>query len=435
MNECKICNKQYSKSLLLSIHIKNDHNSQIKDYYDKYYKKENDGICKTCNNPTNFICLTWGYAKYCSKKCVANNKEIIEKRIRVLKDQCKSGIIQQKRKESYKHKTGYDNPSQNPEVKQQKIDTNRRVRNVDNPFQDTNIKKQIKQTSDKKYGGIGFSSKIITSKIDNTIKIKYNIDHYSKLNKCKEQVRNTCQQRYHKDNVFQIESVKQHIRDLKIPLISCWQPEYWINKGYSIEESKKIISERAKRDINYFIKKYGEQEGLQKFNDMISKRKFSFSLEGFISRFGIKEGTNKYQKFILGKITNNGISKQSQLFFDRLDTHIKQNFLKYTLSREYSIDSYLIDNYFLEKKCIIEYYGDYWHANPKLNMIFINDQETQKIRNCDKVRTEYLLDKTEIVSKIIIVWESAFIKKETECYSQIINFLNNENDKFLELNI
>lgn len=47
---------------------------------------------------------------------------------------------------------------------------------------------------------------------------------------------------------------------------------------------------------------------------------------------------------------------------------------------------------------------------------------------------EYLSAKTDTVSKVIIVWESAFIKKELDCYDQIINFLNT-NNKILELNI
>ena len=77
--KCGICGREFSCNRNLSIHIVKTHHVTLKEYYDKYLKKENDGLCINCNNPTNFINIV-GYRKYCSVKCMSNSDEISEKR-------------------------------------------------------------------------------------------------------------------------------------------------------------------------------------------------------------------------------------------------------------------------------------------------------------------------------------------------------------------
>lgn len=46
---CKICGKTFNTIFSFSSHIKNYHKPlTAKDYYDKYLKKENEGICPVC---------------------------------------------------------------------------------------------------------------------------------------------------------------------------------------------------------------------------------------------------------------------------------------------------------------------------------------------------------------------------------------------------
>lgn len=73
---CKICNKEVdSKSVKFYYHLKNHHNLSIKEYYDEYLKKPNDGICVSCGKPTRFINLKHGYLKHCCYKCSNNDVE------------------------------------------------------------------------------------------------------------------------------------------------------------------------------------------------------------------------------------------------------------------------------------------------------------------------------------------------------------------------
>ena len=67
--ECKICGRHYEDAFTFTSHIKNDHKLSIQDYYDKFLKKEGEGLCKICGKPTKFNGINKGYSEYCSKAC------------------------------------------------------------------------------------------------------------------------------------------------------------------------------------------------------------------------------------------------------------------------------------------------------------------------------------------------------------------------------
>lgn len=56
-------------SQMFSKHIRDMHQMSQQDYYDKYIKKEGEGICPECGKPTNFKKMSEGYSKYCSPEC------------------------------------------------------------------------------------------------------------------------------------------------------------------------------------------------------------------------------------------------------------------------------------------------------------------------------------------------------------------------------
>jgi hypothetical protein len=70
---CKICGKEFENYRSLAGHLR-VHKITSKEYYDRFLKKENEGICPACGKETSFIGLKQGYCKFCSKKC-ANSKE------------------------------------------------------------------------------------------------------------------------------------------------------------------------------------------------------------------------------------------------------------------------------------------------------------------------------------------------------------------------
>jgi len=62
-NQCQICGRIFRDTNQLGLHIK-IHNIKIKEYYDIFFKKENEGLCPISNLETNFDSLERGYFKY-----------------------------------------------------------------------------------------------------------------------------------------------------------------------------------------------------------------------------------------------------------------------------------------------------------------------------------------------------------------------------------
>lgn len=75
---CQICNLSVNG---LGSHITQKHRIKTKDYYDKYIRIENEGICPMCGKETSFRgIMKGGYLSHCSVKCLQNNPETIQKK-------------------------------------------------------------------------------------------------------------------------------------------------------------------------------------------------------------------------------------------------------------------------------------------------------------------------------------------------------------------
>lgn len=66
--KCLVCNLEITRTI--ANHLKT-HNISKQEYYDKYIKSNNEGICQyqNCNNPTRFKSVKEGYAKFCCQSC------------------------------------------------------------------------------------------------------------------------------------------------------------------------------------------------------------------------------------------------------------------------------------------------------------------------------------------------------------------------------
>lgn len=131
--------------------------------------------------------------------------------------------------------------------------------------------------------------------------------------------------------------------------------EYWLNKGYSEEESKKKLIERQRTfTLDSCIEKYGEEKGKEIYTNR--QQRWQKSLN--------ENGNLKY-----------GYSTISQmLFYDILINYNMENrkhIYFATKNEEYKLEKdeggvWIYDFVDLENKKIIEYNGDQYHANPKL---------------------------------------------------------------------
>ncbi len=189
--------------------------------------------------------------------------------------------------------------------------------------------------------------------------------------------------------------------------------EYWVNKSNGdIELGKKLQYKRQiKNGINYYVEKYGNKLGTEKYKDRIEKWK-----------------TIMWSKDNLGK----GVSKMSNKFLSELITDkrlINKEFL-FDKNEKWMTDNgkkYSYDFTCLENKKIIEVYGDFWHCNPNHKRF----EDVTKIHPTKKITIEevYKLDeyKNNVALKygydLLVIWEEEILKNKEETIEKAIKHM------------
>lgn len=167
---------------------------------------------------------------------------------------------------------------------------------------------------------------------------------------------------------------------------SHFSKEYYINLGYSENEAQAIISKKNSRNEKFFISKYGEVEGKQKYKEFIQK-------------------TTAFLK-------NIRCSKIATELFDKLKNEFNDLNFRYA-ENEVKITDFNGNNYYIDcvidngKKFVcIEFNGDFWHANPKKyqsDEIVAWGKTAQEIWKKDENKSTLIL---EHFDDLKIVWES-----------------------------
>lgn len=132
-------------------------------------------ICSNCNNQTAQLNqeIKEKIEKTCLKKygyChTAQVPKIRSKQIKTYKKHKKENKnfvndIVSKREETYRNKTGYNNPKQNPVIQKQIEQTCLEKFGVKSPFCTDKIKKKIKRTKKRKYGEENYTNRVKSSK-------------------------------------------------------------------------------------------------------------------------------------------------------------------------------------------------------------------------------------------------------------------------------
>lgn len=173
--------------------------------------------------------------------------------------------------------------------------------------------------------------------------------------------------------------------------------------------------------LEYFQEKYGEQEGILQYQKVNNKKKLT--KENFIRKYGETKGKQKFFEYLETASKNTFVSKISQEFFDELynilPKELQNNCYYHKLNNEYLIyvngTCYYYDFVLPSLKYCIEFNGDYWHANPaKYNPTdlirypnhIILEAHTVWERDIEK----HIAMKRERNYDIDIVWESDYKK-------------------------
>lgn len=207
------------------------------------------------------------------------------------------------------------------------------------------------------------------------------------------------------------DTLRKYLSDVQRSGASRYTIKYWTNKGYSEQEAelkvKEIQSKNSSKSKKFKGKTHSEETKLrikQKMKAHIN----SIESGSWANHFGdLSTGTSKLECEI----------------FSYIKTNINANVIQWKHIENYIVDI-AIDNK------VIEVYGDFWHANPKIyasNYIFpkiIGENITSKvIWEKNAIRIE------KIVSagySVLIIWERDWNKHRDETIKNINKFLSND---------
>jgi hypothetical protein len=203
--ECKICHRIFKSSRGLWQHLKYSHKGMTKkEYYDKYFKKDDIGICLVCSGDTKFDFRHFGYFTYCSIKCI-NKSSIIRQKI-VETNLNRYGVTNNTQLDYYKKLNSdiYRNKTieEKQDIRKKQKNTCMERYNVDNPGKSEMINQKMINTCLKKYG------------------VKYALEDKDVIEKRKQ----TNIKLYGVENVFQNKEIINKIRKILI------------KKGYKVDQ-------------------------------------------------------------------------------------------------------------------------------------------------------------------------------------------------------
>jgi len=356
--ECRIC-KRECKLSGLSSHVRG-HKLSYKDYYDKYLKKENEGLCLTCGKETKFIGLLKGYCRFCSSKCSFSNKE-----------------TKKKIKQTNLERHGVENVSQNKEVQE-----------------------KIKQTNLEKYGGTGFQAKDLADKTKQTMLEKYGVEYAIQNKDLEKKIKETNLEKYGVDNIFKS---KEFQEDLKTKNLE----KYGVENISQVQEIQEKISNTKLNKflprLSFFLDNLNIDSDLSTYKN--DRTEFNAKCKKCGTEFQTKytnlcQGCNKCPSCFPVTSGKSNEEKEVLEFIKTLDldSEILENTREIINPKE-------LDIYIPKLSLAIEYDGLYWHSeemilDPKSHLNKTLDCEKQNIKLIHIFSDEWNLKQDIVKSKL-----------------------------------
>jgi len=182
--------------------------------------------------------------------------------------------------------------------------------------------------------------------------------------------------------------------------------------------------------LQFFVDKYGEIEGFVEYKK--ANKKKANTLDNFIKRYGDDIGNMKWQKYVDSRFNQTTRYSVVEIkFIENLlqflkikGIEFKNKFYKdsqyvFHIGRE-DVNVIMPDLYIKDINMVIEFYGDYWHRNPKK----YNDEESQKVNARDSKRKRLLENKYGV--NFLEIWESDYKHDEDKIFTEIYEKIKKE---------
>lgn len=322
----------------------------------------------SCNNYLKFQ-KDNTYSKYCSRKCVANSPETLQKR--------KNSVIK-----TYGSEQAY---------KEYKASILKKISNekygVDNIFQADEIKEKIKQTVMEKYGVEHSSqSKIVKDNISNTMIERYGVEHALQSKEFRDKFNNTMIERYEVGHALQSEEILSKIKQNN-------------NKQFDRDHHSQIhMSSDTLKKLNnkeWLIAKHHDEE---------------FTIDAISNILNIDKTT--VSRYLQEHSIE--IKRHASSFPEHEITEFLNSYEVKTISNSRNIiNPYELDIYLPDYNLAIEYCDLYWHS------------DINKPKNYHKIKYEQCKLKN---IRLLTIFENEWLKNKDLVKRKILNIINKENN-------
>jgi hypothetical protein len=225
--------------------------------------------------------------------------------------------------------------------------------------------------------------------------------------------------------------------------------------GWTRDQFNEYNSSRA-QTLEKMIERHGEDTGIKKWQTYCDRQAYTNTKKYFIEKHGIDSGTKKYIQIckkksephnpeLLAKklnITNDAAvdiilsRSKSEFRYSNLEKEfihtIEKNVgvLDHTsLRKPFGKWSSYLKTYVVydikHKNCIIEFNGDYWHANPKIykDTAMIRGINAIDIRNRDILKLRTVED---LGFRTLVIWESEYRSDKENIIKKVIKWISQE---------
>ena len=207
--------------------------------------------------------------------------------------------------------------------------------------------------------------------------------------------------------------------------------------GWSKEQFEEFNKSRAVT-LELCIERHGEEAGRKMWDEYCERQRYTTSLEYMIEEYGEEEGIKKFKDFCYYRTNSCGsrsYSLISQQCFNTIYSHINttNEIFYHDLNREYSIinntNTYNLDFYDKTKNLVIEFLGDYWHANPKRynsDETIIHHQKSICVKDIWKYDKQRKRNICKVLNNPIYieVWESDWKENPDKVMEEILKYYN-----------
>jgi hypothetical protein len=234
--------------------------------------------------------------------------------------------------------------------------------------------------------------------------------------------------------------------------------EYKSKKHGWTKEQFDDYNKSRSQTLENCILRYGETEGLNKWQDYCDRQSYTNSIEYFIEKYGVTDGTIKWNEFYENRIKVHRISFIMEKF--NCNESMAANILSSRKSKSYvSLVEKEFVNKLLEKieikySCntsqysiwshddsrlyvydisngidkIIEFNGDYWHCNPAIyNESFIVKQSGLTAKETWRNDQNKIAAANLKGFNVLTIWESEYKLNPDNTIMTAFNFFNNGN--------